>query len=347
MALPEQVRKQSEAVAQLYKDLNTDEPPSGDEPPVTDEGTEGVTDEGTGAGTGKAGKADSGAGTATQPKPKEQAGNGPDDEEQTMEQRYRTLQGMYNADTGRLRSENQQLRSRLSQVEQLLSSLSQTPPKAADAPATKYVTDQDVEEYGDSIDLMRRVSREETLSYEREISSLKDTIRNLQANVIPRVEQVAHTQMQSTEQQFWSELGRLVPDWREVNADASFHSWLLEVDPLAGVPRQTFLDNAQRSYDAGRVAQFFNAWKGGAGSRVAQPNTHASDSQLEKQVSPGRGRGGGSAPSGGQPKTYSVQDIEKFYADVRRGQFKGKDEERARIERDIFAAQREGRIANG
>ena len=326
MALPEQIRKQSEAIDKLYKDLNTDdtaEQESGDEAVV----------------------ADSVAEETTQQNPAEQRGEAPKD--QTAEQRYRTLQGMYNADTGRLRAENQQLQQRLGQLEQLMATMSQSPAPQINADQ-KFVTDQDIEEYGDSVDLMRRVTREETLAHQREIAELKDTIRKLQASVVPRVEQVAQAQAQSTEQAFWSTLNAMVPDWRDVNSDAGFHEWLLEVDPLSGMPRQTFLDNAQRNFDVQRVAQFFNAWKGMSGNQVAQTQRSASKSELERQVVPGKGRTGAAPTSSGQDKTYTPTDIAKFYADVRQGRFKGKEDERARLERDIFAAQREGRIvANG
>ena len=42
--------------------------------------------------------------------------------------------------------------------------------------------------------------------------------------------------------------------------------------------------------------------------------------------------------------TYSPEDIRRFFDDVRTGKYKGREQERSRIERDIFAAQREGRI---
>jgi len=41
---------------------------------------------------------------------------------------------------------------------------------------------------------------------------------------------------------------------------------------------------------------------------------------------------------------YTPSDIQKFFNDVRIGRYKGREQERSRIERDIFAAQRENRI---
>lgn len=330
MAIPEQVRKQSEAISRLYEEMNAEgaAPESGEA--SSDTSFEAAT------------VADSAENTAPESPSNEQRRT--DTTSDTAEQRYRTLQGMYNADTARLRTENQQLSSRLSQLEQLLSSLSaQTTAQRPAASAEKLVTDKDVEEYGESIDVMRRVSREETLAAQQRIAELEQLIRNMQTSLLPRVEQVAQRQAVTAEQSFWSDLTNVAPNWREINSDPGFHSWLLEVDPLTGLTRQTYLDDAQRQLDASRVATFFRTWQDISGQSVAQSPRNAVASQLEKQVSPGRGRSGG-APSAEQPKTYTNADIAKFFDDVRKGTFKGREAERDRIERDIFAAQRENRI---
>jgi hypothetical protein len=65
---------------------------------------------------------------------------------------------------------------------------------------------------------------------------------------------------------------------------------------------------------------------------------------LERQVSPGRSRSTGTPATANQGKMYSPNDIQKFFDDVRMGKFKGREQDRSRIERDIFAAQRENRI---
>lgn len=326
MALPEQLRKQSEAISKFYETPPADEAAasadtSGDELPPNEE-------------------ADSAVVSAPEAAPNEQGR--PATTNETAEQRYRTLQGMYNADTSRLRAEKQELTSRVEQLEKLLSSLSSAPAQPAQV-QSKHVTDKDIEEYGDSIDVMRRVTKEETAYYQQKIAALEGTIRDLHASVVPRVEQVAQRQAVSAEQGFWSDLTAAVPNWRDINQNADFHSWLLEVDPLTGMNRQSHLENAQRSLDVRRVAAFFTTWQGNSGHRIAQEPRDAAKSQLEKQVSPGRGRTA-AAPVDNQTKTYSTKDISKFFDDVRKGAYKGRETERDRIERDIFAAQRENRI---
>lgn len=332
MAIPEQVRRQSEAIAKMYEESAAKGAAEG---AVTQEVDAPASVE-----------ADSGDNTAPVPPPVEQRRVGTSDSEETYEKRYKSLQGMYNADTARLRTDNQQLNSRVAQLEQLLSSLSSAPQPSAHT-AEKLVTEKDVEEYGDSIEVMRRVTREEVAASQRRIAELEHMLKQVQTSVLPRVEQVAQRQAVTAEQAFWSELSAVVPAWRDVNADQNFHQWLLDTDPLTGLTRQTYLEDAQRNLDVRRVAAFFTSWQGMNGQSTAQPSRSASDSQLDKQVAPGRSRGGAS-PSTSAPKTYSSKDIAKFFDDVRKGNYRGKEAERDRIERDIFAAQRENRIvANG
>ena len=330
MALPEQIRKQSEAITKFYEAPPADEAAA----PADASGDETPANEG----------ADRATASAPEAAPNEQGRPATTDD--TAEQRYRTLQGMYNADTARLRAEKQELTSRVEQLEKLLSSLTSVSAQPAQA-QSKHVTDKDIEEYGDSIDVMRRVTKEETAYYQQKIAALETVIRDLQASVVPRVEQVAHRQAMSAEQGFWSELTAAVPNWRDINQNKDFHSWLLEVDPLTGVNRQSHLESAQKALDVRRVAAFFTTWQGNSGHRIAQEPRDAAKSQLEKQVSPGRGRTA-AAPVENQAKTYSTKDISKFFDDVRKGAYRGRETERDRIERDIFAAQRENRIvANG
>ena len=326
--LPKQVQKQSEAVQELYKELNNEQ--------AQDESADVKED------------ADSVKEQAVQSEPQEQV-VAENQEDETVGQRYKTLQGMYNAEVPRLHAERRELSDRVNQLEQLLSTMQQQPNKPEESipeePAPKLVTDADVEEYGESIEVMRRVSKEETLAAQKKLEALEKQIESLQSNVIPRVEQVAASQVKTSEQAFWSELSTTVPDWRDMNDNQDFQNWLLEIDPLTGISRQTYLEDAQRNLDVGRVSNFFNTWKeNNGGVSNAQPNRKAQAStELERQVSPGKSKSTGK-PQSNSGKTYSTDDIKSFFDEVRKGNYRNKEDERDRIERDIFAAQREGRI---
>jgi len=334
MAIPEQVRKQSEEVQELYKQLN------GDSEEVQAENAE-AANEAVEANTQDS-DSDSGYKQAPQSTTEEQ-GQVDTKSKDTWEQKYKTLQGMYNAEVPKLNASNRELQSRVAQMEELLSNLSNQP---VQQPATSHdplITDKDVEEYGDSIDVMRRAAREEFSSADQRVAQLEAQLRQLQASVVPQVQQISQKQAQSVEQEFWANLSRKVPNWNEINDDQNFQSWLLDIDPLTGISRQTYLEDAQANLDANRVASFFAAWEQANGRSVAQTNRKAQSSQLEKQVAPGRGRSSPSTmPNEGQ--TYTNEDIKSFFDRVRKGYYKGREDERGRIERDIFAAQREGRI---
>ena len=174
--------------------------------------------------------------------------------------------------------------------------------------------------------------------------TLSNLATSLNSNVLPTVQNVARQQTQSATDNFWAELNRRVPNWQQINNDQDFQNWLLQLDPLTGQTRQTFLEAAQKALDVNRVVAFFDAFAPQTGQDAktnGQPSRSASE--LEKQVAPGRSRGTSNAVDN-NPKTYSPEEIRAFYNDVRAGKYKGREKERGRIEHDIFAAQREGRI---
>lgn len=336
MALPEQIRKQSEAVQELYKQMNDEQPegtkPEGDTPP---------------ADVPAAPVADAGAtGEPVPPQVVEQQPAGEKPPEETVLQKYKTLQGMYNAEVPRLHQQNRELSGRLQQLEQLLASMqSAQPQKPTEQAAQKLVSEKDVEEYGESLDVMRKVSREEMSPVLQRLNVIEGYLQQMQSNLVPQVQQVAQRQAVTAEQAFWTDLTSAVSNWREINGRPDFQSWLLEADPLTGITRQTYLDDAQRALDAQRVANFFRTWLDITGqATVAQSTGRVSaSSELEKQVAPGRSKSAGN-PAQSKGKTYTPDDIQKFFNEVRQGKYKGREADRDRIERDIFAAQRENRI---
>jgi hypothetical protein len=340
MAIPEQVRKQSEAVQELYKQINIDPTQAGEEPT-------GDQDVGDSEDDIPADENDNDNAAAQVPAGEHTTGasDTEDENSETYAQRWRSLQGSYNA-TVRQKTE---LEQRVQNMEQLLSTLSsQAAPQQTndkEQEPQRLVTDQEAADYGESIDVMRKVSREELVPVAQRLAHIEGLLQQMQANVLPQVQAVAQRQQVSAEQQFWSDLTNFVPNWREVNDEDAFQSWLLDVDPLTGANRQSYLEDAQRSLDAHRVSAFFRTWLESTGQASVAQTPSASTKELEKQVAPGRSRGAGSAATK-QPKTYTPDDIKSFFNDVRLGKYKGREQERARIERDIFTAQREGRITN-
>ncbi len=337
MALPEQVQKQSEAAKKYFADLADDGTGQAPGTPPVEPPKEPVQPTVPAAQVQPAAPAE--------PLP---AGTSPADD---IEQKYRTLQGMFNAEVPKLNATIREQADRLAQMENLMATLQKVPSPTQATAAQKLVTDADVQEYGDSIEMMRKVSKEELNPVYAKLGTLEVALNNLatslNTSVLPQVRHVAQRQAVSADEQFWNTLQREVPDWQQTNNDQDFKSWLLAVDPLTGATRQSFLQQAQDALDANRVVAFFKSYAVATGKTIpatpnlAQPNGSASE--LELQLAPGRSRGG-QPPVNPNVKTYSQADIAKFYSDVRKGVYKGREAERNQIELDILLAPKEGRI---
>jgi len=275
-----------------------------------------------------------------------------DENSETYAQRWRSLQGIYNSQVGTLKSENAQLQGRLSQLEQLISSLPASQPAQTQAQpqqqVPRFLTEKDSEEYGaDMIDLVRRTTREELLPFVGALEALRAELGTVRG-VVPQVQQIAVQQRQTKDDQFFDALTQRLPAWRQANNDPRFHAWLLAADPATGITRQTYLEDAHHSHDVGRVAYIFETWMQLEGVPTKQPSStgpNPAKSELEKQVAPGRTVSTVPVSTSSQGKTWTRAEIMDFYNKKLQGGFKGNEAEYARIEKDIFLAQREGRIA--
>lgn len=324
MSMPEQIRKQSETVKNLYEQLNKEA--EGEASNTNDNVVDADTDDD----------------ARNDESVSSQRPAGSNDE--TMEQRYRTLQGMYNAEVPRLHQQNKELTRKLENMQQLIATMT-TQQQQPQEETQKFISEKDTEDFGEeTIDVIRRAAREEYAPYMQRLAQLENMLNNVQQNVMPRLDQVQQHQAMSAEQQFWSGLQQAIPNWKEINSNQNFHAWLLEVDPLFDMKRQDVLQQAQQNLDLNRVITFFRTWMNQAGySDNDRGSKNTQGSQLEKQIAPGRSRSG-PAPTASNKRTYTRTDIQSFFDDVRKGKYKGREKERDRIERDIFAAQSDGRI---
>lgn len=262
-----------------------------------------------------------------------------DENNNTYAQRWRSLQGVYNAQKRQL----DETTSRLSNMEQLITQMQSAP--APQGQRASHVTDKDKTEYGeDMVEFARRVTREEVVPLAQAVQQLMGRIDQLQG-VVPMVKQVADRQAQTTHEQFYAALTSRVPDWQSVNELQKFHDWLLSADPLSGLQRQTLLTDAHNNLDLPRVVSIFETWKreNGVATAPAVSAKTSNASKLERQIAPGR-VSGTNPPSQAQKKQWTRQDITAFFKDKMDGKYKGKEEEARSIESDIFLAQREGRV---
>lgn len=329
MSLPEQIQKQVEAAnaiaEQFYGNKETE---SSSETAATDTPAAATTET-----TEQAASEQTAAPQAQRE----------DENSETYAQRWRSLQGVYNATASKAR----ELEQRAAQLEQLLTSL-QNAPQPQQQIEQKHIRESDTETFGaDMVDFAKRAAKEEVAPLVAAVMALRDEVAALKG-VTPVVNTLVANQRMSAQERFFAEVAAAVPDWQSINNDGKFHDWLLTPDPMTGITRQAYLADAQRLYDAPRAANIFNIWKQVSGvvpaaseQSRAKPNKAANE--LERQVAPGR-TSAAPVQAREQAKVWSTDDITKFYADVRTGKYRGREAERAELERDIFLAQREGRI---
>ena len=107
-----------------------------------------------------------------------------------------------------------------------------------------YLTQQDLDNFGpELIDVAQRAAHH---AMGPELQRLHDENEQLR-------DEVSRAAKTSIDQY----LDANVSNWREINNDPRFHSWLLQPEPYSGVVRDRLLKDAAHSANAPRVASFF------------------------------------------------------------------------------------------
>ena len=237
-------------------------------------------------------------------------------EEASFKRRFEVLQGKYSAEVPRMAAEIRDLKEKLSQA--------QTAAKAKEsAPAqVSRVSQAEVEEYGENfVDFVKRAAADNVPT---DVGEIRATVEQLKSET-----------HRLARERFFGDLTQMAPQWDSLNENKDFLAWLAGVDAFSGRSRSAMFDEAYESLDAWRVANFFNSYRGEQETVPTEPDL------LAQQVEPPTSKV--SAPPPGK-KLWTPAMITAFYADVREGRITGAQKES--IEKDFFAAQREGRFVN-
>jgi len=174
-----------------------------------------------------------------------------------------------------------------------------------------YLTQQDLDNFGpELLDVAQRAARHAMAPALNRLEQENEELRD-------EVTRAAKTSIDQY-------LDANVPNWREINNDPRFHSWLLAPEPYSGIIRDRLLKDAAHSANAPRVASFFKGFLAAAGQAPA-----------------GRTPQRGSRALSGKP-VYTRSQISQMWSMRRKGEIN--DQEWARWEHELVAAGREGRI---
>jgi hypothetical protein len=264
-----------------------------------------------------------------------------EDSAENWKRRFLRMQGQYNASQktlGEMQEQMAQLGGELLAVQQ---AQPRSPPRPP-TPPPSYLTEQDMQNYGaDLVDFTQRAAAQaiapKLMEIEQQNAELRERLaREARRSMDQRVEQA-------------------VPNFREIDRDPRWHSWLLGVDLLSGRVRQQLLNEAIASADAPRAISFFRGFQQeevATGHNEPAPVSHQAAPPREPAIplaslaAPGRARPatGGDASLPPEKPIYTRAQIAQLYSAHRKGAYVGREAEWARQDADIIAAGREGRI---
>lgn len=258
----------------------------------------------------------------------------------SFEQKYRTLQGMHQADRERFRKELDQRDNQIRALTEKLEELSNQVQAQAQAPQTsnsaaEVAANLSWEELGFSPDDVEEYGEDYLKKWRNMAVKL---VEKVNASTVGRVEQQVRSVTKDREEEarskFYSALSGDVPDWEQINVDPQFDAWLNERDGLSFRSRKQNLLDAVKALDATTAIGYFTAYK---------ESQSRSDNLAPHSF-------GGPQPdiySGEGPRPWRRSEIKAFYDAQSRGALSMTAEEAMRTEQSIIAAQNAGRVMPG
>lgn len=329
--IPAAVRAASAHADALHKEVYTPAPPDvtqeGNEPPAPEASTSEVQ-------TPEPAHAPEPAPTPT-PERKQV-------DEASWEHRYNSMKGRFDraeADNRQLSDTVRALQAQLSQMQSELQDM-----REDDEEPERLITAEEESAYGpDFMEVVSKKAREALLP---ELRARDKTIAELRAQLGSVGGYVAKTAQQSMHEALDKEL----PNWRTVNLNADFLSWLKLPDAYSGAIRHDLLKAAYEQNNAPRVLAFFNGFL--AEEAAVDPAKRVPDQTaqegtkipLETLAAPGRAKTAAATGAPAEKPIITSAQISRFYADIAAGKYRGKETEQAKHEAMIFEAEREGRI---
>ncbi|MGB0662793.1 MAG: hypothetical protein ACPGMR_03280 [Pontibacterium sp.] len=230
--------------------------------------------------------------------------------------RFEVVQGKYNAEVPALRERVKTLE------EQLASSAPANQQHAAEraAEAISDLSQTDIDEYGpELIALIEKVAGAKTQLLSTQVSKANQEL-----------EQMREEKAQDAQARFWMELRQNVPNLDAINSSTEFLKWLDGVDPKSGSQRQALLNSAQQRLDARSITAIFKEFE----SLAATPQRNNQHLQQPHQSR------SSDNPMG--ERTFTREQVTQFYKDAALGKYT--DEQKAALDKEIFEAQKGGRI---
>lgn len=270
----------------------------------------------------------------------------------SLQQQLSQLQAAHSALQGKYNAEGSRYRHQIDNLEGLISTLGSTPaPAKADLPEDP---DEDVvarvrEDFGD--ETFEALVSEAGRRLLPKIREIEERVEGFNKDFASARTKAVWTARENMEHWLDGQFSR----WRHINYMQEFKDWLQQIDVFARQRRADLLTSAWEANDGESVLAFFASFAREHQAVTAQSPQGTPAPQagipapgrpsLDTFAAPGTSTAS-SAPVGSslQGKRYTRSEILDLYAQKRRGLWRERTADWDRIENDIYAAGREGRI---
>jgi len=196
------------------------------------------------------------------PRSDDQSGPQTQPQSDDFRQRYLTLQGKYDAEVPTLRQQLSEMQSQIArlQAERELAlefdddddddAISGSSIDVDEDYVRSMVSDDLIEEFG--LDYWMT-----TLQIQMKLASQANPSSKVDDGRLKMIEGQLNQQRFAA---FQSELDALVPNWRVINKQANWLSFLTQIEPLSGRPYQDLVDESQDQFNAARIAAIFDTF---------------------------------------------------------------------------------------
>lgn len=256
------------------------------------------------------------------------------------EHRYHSMKGRFEAQQRQVSDMSAQLSALQREVQQARMPLKSD----ADTRFDRLITPEEESDYGtDFLSVVGKKAKEEITP---ELAAMKREMDALRA----QMQGVGQNLVMSAREKVYAQLDQSLPDWRELNVNPQFLSWLKLPDTYSGGIRHDLMMSAFERNDSPRLLAFFKGFlaeeaaTAPAGYTGPASGANAPQLDLTGLAAPGRAKSAAAQGAPAEKPIITRAQVQAFYQDSARGKYAGREDEHKRIERMIFDASKEGRI---
>lgn len=332
MELPNAVKKAAERSENLQKELQHGKTP---------QSQDGITAPATPA----PGARD----TLPQQTPSQQQDTPPKANDDTWEAKYKSLKGKFDAENPMLKTmvrdlqrNESELKQRIEQLERALQETKKEPEPQLDP--------QRFEAYGTEFGELVKVIEQQKKTLQEQSSKMAQLTAQLNGTS-SRLDEVAIDQEAERKKNYQTYINNVArelkargQDYNRLNYDEGFINWLRQHDQGDKYPRFSYLNQAEANHDLEATMAIFDRYLTGNTTPQAQrqqtfPNVQPQSVNTGVDFNPPNQQQ--------QVSEWKKSEITKFYTDKAAGKYDGREAEADRLEMEIFAASKAGRIRSG